>query len=145
MRPVAARPILIAASIASVPELEKSTRPRLAGARFSSSSARIAPSGLTPSASFPGVSSSSASWSAASHPRVVSPDVVHPEPAEPVEVAVPLGVVEVRALGARPAAVEADRAQHSHELRVDGARMELELVARVALEQLPDAEARSRR
>ena len=74
------------------------------------------------------------------HPRVVAADVVHPEPAEPVEVAVPLGVVEVRTLGACPAAVEADRAQHPHELRVDDARVELQLVARMPLEQLADAE-----
>src|SRR4051812_20079846 len=39
-RPVAARPILIAASAASVPLLVKRTRPRLAGARRSSASAR---------------------------------------------------------------------------------------------------------
>ena len=79
------------------------------------------------------------------HPRVVAPDVVHPEPAQPVEVAVAVGVVQMGAFGARPAAVEADRAQHPHELRVDRASVEVELVARVALEQLAHAEARSRR
>ena len=80
VRPVAARPILIAASIASVPELEKSTRPRLAGARLSSSSARIAPSGLTPSASLPGVSSSSASTSAARTRGLLRPTLYIPKP-----------------------------------------------------------------
>ena len=54
--------------------------------------------------------------------RVVAADVVHPEAAEQVEVAVAVGVEEVGAVGARPGAVEADRAQHAHELRVDRAR-----------------------
>ena len=140
VRPVAARPILIAASIASVPELEKKTRPSLAGARPSSSSARIAPSALTPSPELPRRTELERLLERSLHPRVVAPDIEHPEPAQPVEVAVAVPVVQVRAFRARPAAVEADRAQHPHELRVDGACVELELVARVALEQLPDAE-----
>ena len=76
------------------------------------------------------------------HPRVVAADVVHPEAAEPVEIAVPVGVVEMGTLGARPAAVEADRPQHAHELRVDDPRVELQLLARMPLQQLGDAEAR---
>jgi hypothetical protein len=38
---------------------------------------------------------------------------------------------DVRAVGARPRAVEADRAQDAHELRIDRRRPELVLVARV--------------
>ena len=62
-------------------------------------------------------------------PRVVPSDAVHPEPAEQVEVARPVRVVEVRAVGARPRSVEADRAQHPHELRVDRAGPEVEILA----------------
>jgi hypothetical protein len=72
--------------------------------------------------------------------RVVAADVVHPEPAEHVEVAVALLVEQVRALGARPRAVEADRPQHAGELRVDRARPQVEILAAAGLEQLPDAE-----
>ena len=61
--------------------------------------------------------------------RVVPADVEHPEAAEHVEVAVAVGVPEVRALGALPRAVEVDRAQHAHELRVDRARPAFEVVA----------------
>ena len=76
------------------------------------------------------------------HPRVVAADVVHPEAAEPVEIAVAVGVVEMRALGAGPAAVEADGAQHAHELGVDDSRVKLQLLARMPLQKLGDAEAR---
>ena len=46
----------------------------------------------------------------------------------------------MRALGAGPAAVEADRAQHANELRVDTWREKLQLVARMPIEKLADAE-----
>ena len=70
------------------------------------------------------------------HARVRAADVVHPEPAEQVEEAVAVRVVEVRTLAARPAAVEADRPQHAHELRVDEPRVELELLALVLCKQV---------
>ena len=72
--------------------------------------------------------------------RVVPADAVHPEAAEHVEVARPVCVVEVRALGARPRAVEADRPQHPHELRVDRPRPEVEILAAPRVEQLSEAE-----
>ena len=52
------------------------------------------------------------------HARVRAADVEHPEPAEPVEVALAVRVVEIGALGARPVAVEPDRPQHADHLRV---------------------------
>ncbi len=52
------------------------------------------------------------------HAGVVATDVEHPEAAEDVEVAPALRVVHVLALGPRPDTVEADRAQHAHELRL---------------------------
>ena len=61
--------------------------------------------------------------------RVVAADVVHPKAAEHVEKPVALLVVEVGAFGARPRAVEADRAQDADELRVDRARPAPVLVA----------------
>ena len=61
------------------------------------------------------------------HSAVVAADVVHPEAAEQIEVPRAVGVVQVRALSARPMAVEADRAQHAHELRIDRARPEVEV------------------
>ena len=61
------------------------------------------------------------------HARVVAADVEHPEAAEQVEEAVAVGVPEVRALGAHPRAVEADRLEHARELRVDRARPELDV------------------
>ena len=75
-----------------------------------------------------------------SHTRVVAADVVHPEPAEPVEIPVSIGVIQVRALCPSPAPVEADRLQHPHVLRVDRTRMELERVASARLQQLRHAE-----
>ena len=77
-------------------------------------------------------------------PRVVAADAVHPEAAEQVEVARPVGVVEVRALGARPRAVEADRPQDPHELRVDRARPEVEILAAPRVEQRLEAEVAHR-
>src|SRR6185437_10845014 len=74
-------------------------------------------------------------------PRVVASNVVHPETAEQVEIAPPVGVVEVRALGPRPAAVEADRLQQADELRVDGPGVELELLALALVEQLAQGHA----
>ena len=73
-------------------------------------------------------------------PRVVPADAVHPEAAEQVEVARAVRVVEVRALGARPRAVEADRPQHPRELRVDCAGPEVEILAAPRLEQRLEAE-----
>ena len=77
--------------------------------------------------------------------RVVAADVVHPEAAEHVEVAVAVGVEEVRALGARPRAVEADRLEDAGELRVDRARPEVEILTAAGLEQLREAELGHRR
>jgi hypothetical protein len=75
------------------------------------------------------------------HARVRAADVVHPEAAEQVQEAVAVRVVEVRTLAARPAAIEADRPQHAHELRVDEPRVELKFRARALGEQVADAEA----
>ena len=72
--------------------------------------------------------------------RVVPADAVHAEAAEQVEVARPLGVVEVGAFGARPGAVEADRPQDANELRVDRARPEVEILAAPRVEQRLEAE-----
>ena len=74
------------------------------------------------------------------NPRVVPADAVHPEAAEQVEIARPVGVVEVRALGTRPGPVEADRPQDPHELRVDGAGPEVEILAAPRVEQRSEAE-----
>ncbi len=63
------------------------------------------------------------------HARVVAADVDHPEAAEHVEVAVAFGVPQIRALRPLPGAVEIDRPQHAHELRVDVARPAVEVVA----------------
>ena len=68
--------------------------------------------------------------------RVVAAHVEHPEAAEHVEVAVAVRVPEVGALGARPAAVEADRAQQPDELRVDRLRVEVERLGAAFLHQL---------
>ena len=119
-----------------MPVLVKSTRSSRAGVRASSASARSPGSAVTPSCTEPGVSSSSASIERGADARVVAADVVHPEAAEHVEVAVAVGVVEVGAVGARPGAVEADRAQDAHELRVDRARPALVLVAGAGEEAL---------
>ena len=70
------------------------------------------------------------------HARVVAPDVEHAEAAEHVEVAPVVLVVEVLTLGASPDAVEADRLQHAHELRVDPVRVELVILARARFEEL---------
>ena len=72
---------------------------------------------------------------------VVAADVVHPESAEQVEVARSVAVVEVRAFGARPRAVEADRAQNADELRIDRARPEVEVALAGAVEQGPHVHA----
>ena len=76
--------------------------------------------------------------------RVVAADAVHPEATEQVEEPCPVGVEEVCALGAGPRPVEADRAQHPHELRVDRARPELEILAAPRVEQRPEAEVAHR-
>src|SRR5581483_1507222 len=67
---------------------------------------------------------------------VVPPDVVHAEAAEQVEVAVAVVVEEVRAVRARPRAVETDRLQHAHELRIDRARPARVLVAGLRQQRL---------
>ncbi len=69
------------------------------------------------------------------HARVRAADVEHAEAAQPVEVAVPVGVVEVRALGAGPVAVEPDRAQDTHHLRIDVLGEEVESLARPPRQQ----------
>src|SRR5947208_13850724 len=66
--------------------------------------------------------------------------VEHSEPTEHVEVALALVVVEVGVLAAPPTLVEADRAQHPHELRVDRTGVEIVLVARARCEQVADRE-----
>src|SRR5438552_4783459 len=71
-------------------------------------------------------------------PRVVPPGVEHPEAAEQVEVPVAFAVEQVLTLRARPDAVEADRPQHLHELRVDRPGVELVVLARARLEELAD-------
>ena len=77
--------------------------------------------------------------------RIRAADVVQAEAAEHVEEAVPVGVVEVGALAARPVPIEADRLQHAHERRVDRAGVQLELAPAVPLDQLTDAERRHAR
>ena len=74
------------------------------------------------------------------YPLVVAADVVHPEPAEHVQEARAVGVVEVRALSPHPVPVEPDRPQHAQELRVDRPSVELELAPRVLLDEPADAE-----
>ena len=61
--------------------------------------------------------------------RVVAADVVHPEAAQHVEEPVAVLVEEIGAVRAGPRAVESDRLQHAHELRVDRARPARVLVA----------------
>ncbi len=58
------------------------------------------------------------------HGGVRAADVEHPEPADEVEVAAARVVDEVGAFAAHPGPVEADRAQHAHELRVHVALVE---------------------
>jgi hypothetical protein len=70
------------------------------------------------------------------HARVVPPYVEHPETAEQVEVAVAVGVPEVRALGTGPAAVETNRPQELHELRVDRLRVQVERLGAPLLDEL---------
>jgi len=67
---------------------------------------------------------------------VVAADVEHPEAAEQVEVAVAVVVPEVRSLRAGPAAVEPDRAQQLHELRVDRLRVQVERLGAPFLDEL---------
>ena len=74
--------------------------------------------------------------------RVVPAEVVHPEAAEHVEVPAAVRIEEVLALGPRPVAIEADRPQHPHELRVDRACVQLVLAPRVLGQELPQAERR---
>ena len=71
---------------------------------------------------------------------IVPPGVEHPEAPEHVEEAVPVRVVEVLPFGARPDAVEADRLQHPHELRVDPARVEVVVLTGASFQELPDHE-----
>src|SRR5437773_1897211 len=68
----------------------------------------------------------------------VAADVEHAEPAERVEVAVAVRVPEVGALGPRPAAVETDRPQQPHELRVDRLRVQVERLGAALLDQLAE-------
>src|SRR6185503_10024764 len=70
--------------------------------------------------------------------RVVSPNVEHPESAKQVQISVAFRVVEVLALRAGPDAIEADRLQHTHELRVDRPCVERVLLARTRLDQFAD-------
>jgi len=70
--------------------------------------------------------------------RVVAADVEHAEAAEHVEKAVAVRVVQVLPLGARPDAVEPDRLQHAHELRVDRPRVDVVVLARALPQELPD-------
>ena len=126
---VAARPSLSAASTASVPELVKSTRSSRAGVRCEQRLGEQA--GQRGDAELHGAGRLELERldQRGADARVVAADVVHPEAAEQVEVAVAVGVEEVRAVGARPGAVEADRAEHAHELRVDRPRPALVVVA----------------
>ena len=133
---VAARPSLSAASIASVPELVNSTRSTEAGARRSSSSASSAGSAVDAELDGAGPLELERLDERVAHARVVAADVEHPEAAEHVEVAVALVVPEVGALGAGPAAVEADRPQQLHELRVDRLRVQVERVGAALLDEL---------
>ena len=102
VRPVAARPILIAASTASVrareqhafePRGDAAAAPRRGAPGRADDAERDLPRRVE----------LERLDERGPHARVVAADVVHPEAAEPVEVARALGVVQVRALGARPA------------------------------------------
>ena len=75
------------------------------------------------------------------HALVGATDVVHPEAAQHVEEPVPVAVVEIGALTPRPVAVESDRPQHPDELRVDRARVKVELFARPRGEKIREADA----
>ena len=129
MRPVAVRPSLIADSTDSVPELVNRQRSILPPAAAISSSARRPGRRVVPSREHPRRLEPECLDERGADSRVVAADAVHPEAAEQVEETRPVGVVEVRALGARPGAVEADRPQHAHELRVDRPRPEVEILA----------------
>ena len=72
------------------------------------------------------------------HARVRPADVEHPVAAEPVEVALAVRVEEVRALGSRPVAVEADRPQHPDHLRVHVLRVQVQGLPRPRVQQLAE-------
>ena len=135
-RPVAARPSLIAASTDSAPELVKRTRSTEAGARRSSSSASSAGSDVDAELDRSGPLELERLDERLADTRVVAADVEHAEAAEQVEIAVAVVVPEVRALRAGPAAVEADRPQQLHELRVDRLRVQVERLGAPFLDEL---------
>ncbi len=139
-RPVAARPSLSAASTASVPLLVKRQRSIRPPAMPIELLGEQAGQERRPHREHPRRVEPERLDERGADARVVAADVVHPEPAEHVEIAVAVGVEEVRALGARPRAVEADRLEDARELRVDRARPEVEILAAAGLEQLRDAE-----
>ena len=73
--------------------------------------------------------------------RIVAPDVVHPEASEEIEISRSVRVVEVRPLGPSPPPVKADRPQQPDELGIDRPRVELELRARLLVEQVAEDHA----
>ena len=109
MRPVAARPSFSAASTASVPELVKSTRSSRGGVRAEQLLREQRRQRRDAELHRAGQVELERLDERRADARVVAADVEHPEAAEHVEVALAVGVAEVRALGARPRAVEADR------------------------------------
>ena len=74
--------------------------------------------------------------------RVVAPDREHAVAGEHVQVALAALVDQLRALGAAPAAVEAQRAHDAPELRVQMAIVERQLLTRPRLQQRGDVDAR---
>ena len=140
MRPVAVRPSLIADSTASLPELVNRHALDPAAGEPDQLLCEQAGKERRPHREHPGRLEPERLGERGADTRVVAADAVHPEAAEQVEVARAVRVVEVRALGARPRAVEADRSQHPHELRVDRPRPEVEILAAPRVEQRLEAE-----
>jgi hypothetical protein len=68
--------------------------------------------------------------------RMISPHAEHPKAREQVEVAPPLGIEEVCPLGAHVVAVEAEGAQHLHQLGIEVLVVEVEPLPCPLLQQL---------
>jgi hypothetical protein len=71
--------------------------------------------------------------------RVVAADREHAEARQQVEILLALVVVEIGTVRAHVVAVEADRLEHAHVLRVQVALVEIELLALALANQLQDA------
>ena len=132
----AARASLIAASTASVPVLAGTIAATLAGARASSCSARTPGSSETPSCGRFAVEAASTSWSAAITSVMRTADREDAVAGDEIEVAVAVGIDQVRALAAHPGPVEPERPQDAAHLHVEVAVVQRHLLAGAAGEQL---------